>query len=105
MIELDKLRGSENVKELMMEDAHRNATPIAVIILTLIGAIIATRKIRGGSGVHLAIGIVICAVFILTDRFSTIFSTKGNLNPYLAAWIPNLIFGFLTYYLYKKAPK
>jgi lipopolysaccharide export system permease protein len=105
MIELDKLRGSENVKELMMEDAHRDATPIAVIILTLIGAIIATRKIRGGSGVHLAIGIIICAVFILTDRFSTIFSTKGNLNPYLAAWIPNLIFGFLTIYLYKKAPK
>jgi lipopolysaccharide export system permease protein len=105
MIELDKLRGSESVKELMMESARRNATPVAVIILTLIGAILATRKIRGGSGVHLALGIILCAVFILTDRFSTIFSTKGNLNPYIAAWIPNLIFGMLTVYLYKKAPK
>jgi lipopolysaccharide export system permease protein len=105
MIELDKLRGSESVKELMMEAAHRNATPVAVIILTLIGAILATRKIRGGSGVHLALGIIICAVFILTDRFSTIFSTKGNLNPYIAAWIPNLVFSLLTIYLYRKAPK
>lgn len=104
-IELEKLRGSETVKELTMENAHRNATPVAVIILTLIGAILATRRIRGGSGVHLAMGIIICAVFIMTDRFSTIFSTKGDLNPYVAAWIPNVIFGLLTIYLYKKAPK
>lgn len=104
-IEKEKLRGSETVKELEMEYAHRSATPAAVLLLTLIGGILACRKIRGGSGVHLAIGIVICAVFILTDRFSTIFSTKGELNPYLAAWLPNMVFGGLTWYLYKKAPK
>jgi lipopolysaccharide export system permease protein len=105
VIALEKMRGSETVKELMMEDAHRTATPVAVLILTLIGAILAARKIRGGSGLHLAYGILICAVFILTDRFSTIFSTKGNLNPYLAAWIPNIVFCFITIGLYKKAPK
>ncbi len=105
MIKLEQLRGSETVKELIMEKAHRTATPVAVIILTLIGAILACRKIRGGSGGHLGMGIVICAVFILTDRFSTIFSTKGDLNPYIAAWIPNVIFSFITIYLYKKAPK
>ena len=95
----------ELVKELMMEDAHRTATPVAVLILTIIGAILASRKIRGGSGLHMAYGILICAVFILTDRFSTIFSTKGNLNPYLAAWIPNIVFCFITVGLYKKSPK
>ena len=104
-IKKEKLRGSETVKELEMEYAHRSATPAAVLLLTLIGGILACRTIRGGSGLHVAIGIVICAVFILTDRFSTIFSTKGSLNPYLAAWIPNLVFGGLTWFLYKKAPK
>jgi lipopolysaccharide export system permease protein len=104
-IDKEKLRGSETVKELQMENAHRGATPFAVVLLTMIGAIIACRKIRGGSGAHLALGIIICAVFILADRFSTIFSTKGDLNPYLAAWIPNFIFGVMTFYLYKKAPK
>jgi lipopolysaccharide export system permease protein len=93
MIELEKLRGSESVKELQMEKAHRVST------------ILACRKIRGGSGAHLAMGIIICAVFILTDRFSTIFSVKGNLNPYVAAWVPNVVFGFITIWLYKKAPK
>lgn len=104
-IEKERLRGSETVKELEMENAHRTSTPVAVLLLTLIGAILACRKIRGGSGVHLAMGIIICAVFILADRFSTIFSTKGDLDPYVAAWIPNLIFGALTLYLYNKAPK
>jgi lipopolysaccharide export system permease protein len=88
-----------------MEKAHRQSTPVAVVILTWIGAILACRKIRGGSGVRLAMGIIICAVFILTDRFSTIFSVKGNLNPYVAAWVPNVIFGLVTIWLYKKAPK
>jgi len=105
MIEMERLRGSENVKELQMEAAHRNATPAAVVLLTLIGAIIAVRKIRGGSGVHLAIGIMICAVFILADRFSTIFSTKGSLHPVVAAWLPIVLFGGLTWWLYEKAPK
>ncbi len=104
-IKLEKLRGSEIVKELQMEKAKRSATPASVLILTLIGAILACRKIRGGSGVHLAVGIIICALFILSDRFSTIFSTKGNLNPYLAAWIPNMIFGTVCGYLYRIAPK
>jgi lipopolysaccharide export system permease protein len=104
-INLASLRGAEGLNELRIERYRRDATPITVLLLTLIGAIIAGRKVRGGSGSHLALGFVIAAVFILTDRFSTIFSTKGNLPPLLAAWIPNLIFIWVVYYLYKKAPK
>jgi len=105
MIRMEKLRGSETVRELTMEKAKRASTPVSVVILTLIGAIMACRRIRGGSGAHLALGIVLCAVFILTDRFSTIFSTKGNLDPYVAAWLPNVVFSAVTLWLYKKAPK
>jgi len=104
-IKLDELRGSEGLNELKIERYRRDATPITVLLLTLIGGIIAGRKVRGGSGSHLAVGFIIAAVFIITDRFSTIFSTKGNLPPMIAAWIPNLIFIWVAYYLYKKAPK
>ncbi|HRQ52373.1 MAG TPA: LptF/LptG family permease, partial [Agriterribacter sp.] len=71
----------------------------------LIGAILASRRRRGGSGIHLAAGFAIAALFILLDRFSTIFSVKGNLPPLIAAWLPNVLFGILTWYLYRKAPK
>jgi len=104
-INLDALRGAEGLNELKIERYRRDATPLTVLLLTLIGGIIAGRKVRGGSGSHLAMGFMIAALFIITDRFSTIFSTKGNLPPLIAAWIPNIIFVWVVYYLYKKAAK
>lgn len=104
-IKLEELRGTEGLNALKIERYRRDATPVAVIILTMIGAIVASRKVRGGSGMHLAIGFITAAIFILMDRFSTIFSTKGNLPPLIAAWIPNIVFVFVAYYIYRKAPK
>lgn len=104
-IKLEELRGSEGLNSLKVERYRRDATCITVLLLTMIGAIIAGRKVRGGSGVHLAVGFVIAAVFIITDRFSTIFSTKGDLPPFIAAWIPNMVFVIVMTYLYRKAPK
>jgi lipopolysaccharide export system permease protein len=90
---------------LKVEKYRRTATPATVILLTLIGAVLAGRKTRGGSGLHLATGIMIASVFIVSDRFSTVFSVKGDLPPVLAAWIPNIVFSVVAYYLYRKAPK
>jgi lipopolysaccharide export system permease protein len=104
-IRLEELRGSEGLNDLKIERYRRGAICVTVLLLTMIGAVVAGRKVRGGSGVHLALGFVTAAVFILADRFSTIFSTKGNLPPVIAAWIPNFIFLFVFIYLYRKAPK
>ena len=101
----EQLRGTEGLNTYKVERFHRDATPFSVIIMTMIGAIIATRKIRGGSGLHLAIGLIIAAVFVIMDKFSVTFATKGNFSPMLAAWVPNIIFGILAVYLYWKAPK
>lgn len=104
-IKLEEQRATEGLAPLKVELSRRSATPFTVLLLTIIGAIIAGRKTRGGSGLHLAIGIVIAAVFILSDRFSTVFATKSNFPPLVAAWVPNLLFTFVAYYLYRKAPK
>lgn len=104
-IELERLRGSEMLSTLLVERYNRDAIPASVLILTIIGAVLASRKIRGGSGLHLAIGVVISVLYILFSRFSIVFATKGNFTPFLAAWTPNIIFGILAFYLYKKTPK
>ena len=105
LIEKETLRGAEELNDLKVEKYHRDATPFSLLILTLIGVSLASRKVRGGSGLHLAVGIIIAALFILTDRFSTIFSTKGNFPPALAAWTPNLIFFFVAVFVFVRAPK
>lgn len=104
-IEREETRGTEGLSALKVERYRRTATPFAVLLLTIIGAVLASRKTRGGSGRHLAIGIITAALFILSDRFSTVFATKSNLPPLLAAWVPNIIFSVVAYMMYKNAPK
>lgn len=104
-IRLEKIRGSEGINTLLVERYNRDAIPVSVLILTIIGAVLASRKVRGGSGAHLAIGVVISVVYILFSRLSIVFATKGDFPAWLAAWTPNILFGILTLYLYRRAPK
>ncbi len=104
-IKREQLRGTEGLKTLQVEWYRRTAVSATVLLLTMIGAVIASRKTRGGSGMHLAVGIMIAAIFIISDRFSTVFATKGNLHPFIAAWLPNIVFTFVAVWLYRRTPK
>ena len=104
-ISQEQLRGRENLNLYYIEKDRRSAQPFAGFVLTLMGACIASRKIRGGSGLHLALGIVISAVYIMFMQLSTTFSAKSNLSPMLAVWIPNVIFAGVAYLLYRRQVK
>jgi len=103
--EQQRIRGSENLNFYLVELHRRSSQPASVLILTIIGVCIASRKVRGGSGLHLAIGVAISAAYILAMQFSTTLSTKGGLNPLVAVWIPNLLFAGLAAYLYRQRVK
>lgn len=104
-IRMEEQRGTEGLNDYKVERYKRDATPISVVLLTIMGAVVASRKTRGGSGLHMAVGIVLAAIFVVMDKFSLTFSTKGNFPPLLAAWVPNLVFSLVALYLYKRAPK
>lgn len=104
-IHLEKERGSEIVNSLLLEKYNRTAIPVSVLVLTLIAAILASRKKKGGAGYHLLMAIIICMTYILVSRFSVVFALKANFNAFLAAWVPNIFFAGVTVYLYKTAPK
>jgi lipopolysaccharide export system permease protein len=101
----ERIRGSEMVNTLLVERYNRDAIPASVFILTIIGTVLASRKVRGGSGAHIALGVVLSMVYILFTRFSVVFATKGTFQPLLAAWIPNIVFGLLAFILYKRAAR
>lgn len=104
-IKMEELRGAEGLNTLKVERFRRDATPFSVLILTIIGVAVAARKTRGGSGLPLAIGIVTASFFVVMDKFSTVFSTKGDLHPLLAAWLPNIIFGCVAFWMYRRSQK
>ncbi|MET0298851.1 MAG: LptF/LptG family permease, partial [Flavitalea sp.] len=104
-IEEEESKGSEGLSTYKVERYRRDATSFSVFLLTMMGAMIGARKVRGGSGLHMALGIVIAALFVVMDKFSLTFSTKSNFPPLLAAWTPNLIFSVVTMFIYRTAPK
>ncbi len=104
-IRSEEQRGSEGLNIFKVERYRRDASAASVFILTMIAVFISSRKIRGGSGVHIALGIIIASVFIMSDRFSSVFSIKGDFHPLLAAWLPNIIFSGIALWLFKKAIK
>lgn len=104
-IKREEARGTEGLSAYKVERYRRTATAATVLLLTMIGVVVASRRTRGGSGMHLALGITIAAMFIISDRFSTVFATKGNFPPLIAAWLPNIVFSVVAYWLYRRTPK
>jgi lipopolysaccharide export system permease protein len=104
-IDLEKQRGLTNTKIYQIEIYRRTADPVTIIILTIIGASVASRKVRGGMGLHLAVGIGIGAIFVFLSRFSVTFATNESLHPALGVWLPNIIFGLIAVILFLRAQK
>lgn len=100
-----ELKGADNTLMYRIEMHKRIASPVAIIILTVIGAALSSRKVRGGMGLHLGIGIVITFSYILFMEFSRVFALSGIFPPFVAAWLPNIIFSLIGIYFVVKAPK
>ena len=104
-IDEQKLKGSDMISNFEVEKYSRFAYPVATFILTIIGVSLSSRKVRGGTGLHIGVGIVLAFSFILFSKFGEEFAKGGLLPPIIAVWIPNIIYTFIAFYLYKKAPK
>jgi lipopolysaccharide export system permease protein len=99
------LRGDPDVIKYKVKKYERIASPFATLILTVIGVAVSGRKVRGGIGFHLGFGLALTFLYILFMQVFTVFATFGDLPPLPAVWIPNLIFGFIAFFLLKIAPK
>ena len=104
-IEKEKIRGAGIMNELLLEKYRRFVYPFSAFVLTLMGVALSSRKVRGGVGLPLGLGIVLSFVYILFIQFANMFSLKGGLPPIIAVLIPNILFGLLGFYLLFKAPK
>ncbi len=105
LIATQKMRGDDNVKLSLIEKHTRFAMPFSAFILTIMGVSISSKKRRGGIGWNIGIGIALAFTYILFQRFSQMFVHTGALPPGLAMWTPNIIYAFISAFLYKIAPK
>ncbi|MDA3952097.1 MAG: LptF/LptG family permease [Bacteroidales bacterium] len=104
-IEQQYMKGADNVVELLIDKYQRFAYPFSTFILTLIGVSLSSRKVRGGIGMHIGLGLALSFSYILFMRFTTMFAISGSMNPFIAVWMPNFIYTIIGIYLYRLAPK
>ncbi len=104
-IKAEKARGGNTVAFYEVEQDQRTAYPFATYVFTLIGVGIASRKVRGGTGVHLVLGVMLILVYVFGMKLTTVAATNSDFNPMLAVWLPNFFFALIGLWIYWKAPK
>jgi lipopolysaccharide export system permease protein len=103
-IRLEEMRGSDILQNLYFEQQRRYADPIAVIILTLIGFAMSSRKTRGGIALQIGIGLMISFFYIIL-LFAGKALISDTFSPFYAVWLPNFIFFPLSLFLLWISPK
>ncbi|MDR2979784.1 MAG: LptF/LptG family permease [Bacteroidales bacterium] len=104
-IKQERMRGSNQIKGYEYDAMVRFSHPFSALILTLIGVAISSRKVRGGTGFHLAMGLFVAFTFILFLQLARVFAALGNFPVWLAAWLPIILFGCVALILLRTAPK
>lgn len=96
--------GGVSITQFEIEFHKRFASVFSAFILTIIGASLSARKVKGGMGLNIGIGLGLSVSYILFQTVSSSFAVTGTMSPMLAVWIPNIVFIFIAAYLYSKAP-
>ena len=104
-IERQQLRGSGNLKIFQVEYHKRFADPFAAFILSTIGLCLSFRKRKGGMGGALGIGLALSASYIMLQTVSSTFAINSDWPPMVAAWVPNVLFTGIAFYLYRKSQR
>lgn len=104
-INMQKRRGAGNTQAFETEMHKRYASPIGAFIMTLLAVSMSCKKVRGGMGKNLGVGLALSALYILFSTVSTTFSVNGVMSPFMAVWLPNFVFLAIGMLLYVRAPK
>jgi lipopolysaccharide export system permease protein len=100
-----KLQGAPDIETILIEKHRRFSFPFSTFILALIGVSVSAKKVKGGIGMQLGIGLLISFAYIVFMQFSSQFAISGAFSPFIAVWIPNVLFAIVAAFIYRLAPK
>lgn len=101
---IEQLHNFKNEKNEIILDATKHyakaviyqqqiiAYSVMSIVFFLIGASLGSIVRKGGIGLPVILAVIIFIMFFVTNLTAENYAWKGEMNPYLAAWLPNIIF-------------
>ena len=85
--------GGTALGNLQINLADKLAWPFACIISVLLAVPLALRFGKRGRTLGIALAIVLFFVYYLMISAAAAFGRNGAINPYIAAWVPNIVMG------------
>jgi len=104
-IEMQRNRGTADITTSLLEKHRRIAYPFSTFILTLLAVVLSAKKVRGGIGLQIGLGILLSFTYILFMQFADSFALSGAIPPRFAVWTPNMIYAIIGIILLRFAPK
>ncbi len=98
-------RAGEDVGKEEVELNYRFSYPIITIILLLIALPISVVLRKGGIAIGLGLSIVMAFLFWGLIQSCRAYGVAGLMDPLVAAWFPNVLFGIIGIVLMLKVPR
>jgi lipopolysaccharide export system permease protein len=94
-------RGGIDTKRLKTDYHFKISIPFACLIVVLIGAPLSLKASAGGTFIGILLCILLISVYNILMSIGRAMGFSGLLPPFLAAWLPNILFivvgGFLSW--------
>jgi len=81
---------------------YRWALPFTCLVTVLLATPLAVHFARRGPGGGVFLAVVLSALLLLLSSISLAFGEAGIVRPIHAAWLPNIAFGLLGLYLFRR---
>lgn len=104
-IDQQHARGVAGIMNFEVEYERRYAMTAAAFILTVIGLSLSSRKVRGGMGLNIGLGLLLSFSYILFMTVTSTFAVSGYTSARVAMWIPNFIYTIIAVWLYRRAAR
>lgn len=92
-IESQRLAG-QDVSRWLVDFYGKISFPFASIIVVLFGVPFAANKRRSGIAIEFGIAVAVTFIYLGFMKTSQVFGYNGDIDPFLTAWLANLIFLF-----------
>lgn len=79
------------MRELEVDLHSKLAIPFASTIFALVGAPLGLRRLRGGASVGLGLSVLIILAYYILWHGLHVLGEGGQVSPFMAAWLPNMI--------------
>ena len=85
-------RSGGDTRPLQVDQAQKIALPLAVLVIVIFGAPLATSSRRGGAAYGVGISLATTMVYLMMFKIGRAVGASGGLPPLVAAWAPNALF-------------